>query len=433
MTIKIPHDEAAEAALIASALIRGAAEDCGVTHADFHNFGWGMVWATIRETPASVDALAVCSRLREKGFASLAGKPVDDAIMDAMSSGLVVASNYEAYASRVSALATARRAILGITRALSQLSESVTPDTIETARGEIRSVLDGMHGTEELPTIADQVTSAIAQLEQRAKHDGIMLTTGIASLDRVTGGYIPGALHCIAARPGCGKSSLAMQSARANAEAGVPVLVFSLEAPPEAVIHREISANTGIPLLDLWRAITTSEARQVFDAASHVAQMPLTILHGSYSPEAIISKARTWRNKHRGSEHALIIVDYLQIVRGRAQDNEYQTVTKACKALKALASDTGDAIVMCSQFSRGKAETRGSLSNLRGSGSIEEDSDLIVMPYREPTGESPDESSNERMAASGPIELHVAKNKWGSTGMVEAWWEPKRMTFSENR
>lgn len=255
-------------------------------------------------------------------------------------------------------------------------------------------------------------------------HDGEpvdALPTGLTDLDRVTRGLSPQQFVLIGARPGMGKTALAVGVAKHVAEAGRPVLFASLEMRPLDLTHRLIAHDTHLdlqaashPLTDL----TTLERSRWADALGRLADLPLYIDDNPrLTVASLASRARTIRSRH--DDLGLIVVDYLQLMSGRTDaDNRQVEVAEISRSLKVLAREMNVAVLACSQLSRaleGRTDKRPMLSDLRESGSLEQDADIIAFLYR-------DEVYNPDTHDRGVAELHVAKHRNGPTDHLRLVW-----------
>jgi replicative DNA helicase len=254
-------------------------------------------------------------------------------------------------------------------------------------------------------------------LEAVQQADGVSgLSSGMTGLDDLTHGMKPGELHILAARPGQGKTVLALQVAYHAAMQGQSVLIFSLEMQARELMSRLASTATGT----YYRNIQTGDlcADQWQSITGFVEKMAKQSLYiddrASLSIEEIRSVSRSHRNRH-GVD--LVIIDYLQLASGDGESDVVRVgnVSKGCKM---MAKELNCPVLALSQFSRGveqRADGRPKLSDLRSSGQIEQDADVVMMLHR---------------ADDASTELIVEKNRHGRTGSV--WLQPQfdRMRFS---
>ncbi|HHX37108.1 MAG TPA: replicative DNA helicase [Clostridiaceae bacterium] len=280
-----------------------------------------------------------------------------------------------------------------------------------------------------LESIRDILSRAINDLAALAKGKKIAKTvrTGYPSLDNIlTGGLRGGTLNILAARPGMGKSALALNIAqKASTIYRVPVVVFSLEMSKEEIINRMLSAQTQIDSRKLklgkieakdWERI--GEAVPIlYGAQVHVDDRT------NNTPVEMLSKCRQLKMENKCG---LIVVDYLQLMTShRRTENRQQEISDISRALKVMAKELDVPVIALSQLSRAvesRKEARPLLSDLRESGAIEQDADTVMFIYRE--GYYKDENKQISSAERQSAELILAKNRSGATGTVQLEWLP---------
>lgn len=257
-----------------------------------------------------------------------------------------------------------------------------------------------------------------------------LVTTAIATLDEVVDGFEGGQLIIVAARPGQGKTALACNIAAANALRKVPCLVFSLEMRMRKIARRILIWHTKMPGalmneadLDKWHKLQAGVAD--FEHAT------LWLNDKSRRLGQIVSEACRWHARYvraKSLMRAAIMVDYAQLVRGTVAKgkNREQEVAEISQTFKGLAMHLDVPVVLLAQLNRA-CETRGGppvLSDLRESGAIEQDADMVLFPYRDiPAGDQ--DKRNQR----GPGQIIVAKNRDGRIGAAPIEWIPELMTF----
>ncbi|GAA4890591.1 replicative DNA helicase [Saccharopolyspora cebuensis] len=291
-------------------------------------------------------------------------------------------------------------------RAHARLQEAIE---FRSRSGTSGSLLGGL-----LPSTLDEL-QAIEAGEQRG------ISTGFLDLDALTTGFHPGQMITVAARPGLGKSSLAMDFARSAAlRQNLGVVMFSLEMSHSELTMRLLAAETQVRL-DAMRGGRMSDqdwtrvARRVAD----LDDAPLVIDdNAALTPTELAARARKWKRTlaARGTELGLVIVDYLQLMTSSARrtENRQQEVSDISRSVKLLAKDLGVPVVALSQLNRDaekRPDKRPQIADLRESGSLEQDSDLVILIHR------PDafERDDPRM---GEADLILAKSRSGPTGTV---------------
>jgi replicative DNA helicase len=248
------------------------------------------------------------------------------------------------------------------------------------------------------------------------------VTSGLEAVNRLTGGWQGGDLVIIAARPGMGKTSWALFMAGEAAHAGKPGLFFSLEMKDDQLVRKMISTELGVyttSQLQRGRKITTSEAESIRTRAARLRNAPLFI---DQTPAISIGELRAKAAQYK-AEHdiAFIVVDYLQLMTGDQGKGREAEIASISRALKQTAKELNIPVLALAQLSRA-VEIRGGdkkpmLSDLRESGAIEQDADIVVFPYRpEYYGIT---QNAEGMPVKDLTELIFAKHRNGSVAEIQ--------------
>jgi replicative DNA helicase len=360
------------------------------------------------------------------------------------------------------------RALVGVGRDLVEgaldTSEDVAPlAQIERAETELYKVAEE-GGAEGKAVSFAEATKEALQMAERALNSGGHLsgmTTGLESLNTKIGGLHKSDLIIVAGRPGMGKSALGtnigfsaakrfLQDSEDGIEpeksAGAPVALFSLEMSADQLATRMLAEQSGISSENLRMGkITQQEFRQLARAASELQSLPLYI---DDTPGLTIAALRTRaRRLKRQKGVGLIVVDYLQLLQGTGRssnDNRVNEISEISRGLKQLAKELNVPVIGLSQLSRAveqREDKRPQLSDLRESGSIEQDADIVLFIYREdyylaakqPGDDHPDFAAwQEEMArAYGRAEVIVAKQRHGSTGKVRLKFDSRITKFSD--
>lgn len=259
--------------------------------------------------------------------------------------------------------------------------------------------------------------------------------TGISELDRATCGLKPAQLAVLAGRPGTGKSALMVNVAENAAGAGIGVLVFSLEMEAGESFERIVASN-GVSSDNLRSGkMDVTDFTRMNRVASRLAEPERIWIDdasdvGALSLVQLRSRARRWR-MHEGAkfERVLVMVDYLQLVKGvgKSYANREHEIGEVSRGLKALAKEMKCPVVALAQLNRGsetRADKRPGMSDLRESGQIEQDADIILLLYR-------DELVNPKSQERGIAELNVAKHRGGPTGVIKLKWDAKNTRFAD--
>lgn len=362
------------------------------------------------------------------------GKPIDSVTMgdedvQRTASEVPTAVNVVFYARQV-AEASARRQLMVMGASLAQRAES--DDDIVTVLGDAqRDILEittrsrDEHGE----LIGVGLGRTMDELERRiAGYQGNGVSWGIDELDEVLGPLSPAHMDIVGARPGVGKTALAINTVVRAAGAGFPALYFSLEMSTQELHERALSMLSGIPCFRIRGAsprypITVDEWNRIITAKLRLAKYPITIDDRSRRIEQIVSEARRWRSRNPGP--CVVVVDYAQLVEapGRKQQrNREQEVAEVSRMLKSQVAKGMDvAVLLLAQLNRdnAKSKERPRMHNLRESGALEADADSITLLHRDV------EDSEARTT-----EAIVDKNRHGKTGIKIIGWNGPTMTFA---
>lgn len=259
--------------------------------------------------------------------------------------------------------------------------------------------------------------------------DNEPVATGFRDLDELlSGGVHRQDLSILAARPGLGKSTLAGNIAANVAERGLPVLVFSLEMGDESWFQRHVASRAGINL----SAIRSRELRDVdlprfINEIGTAANLPIYVDEsGVQTPASIRNKVLRWTAQHGAP--GLIVIDYLQLMESKRKDgNRVLEIAEISRSLKQLAREVNAPVLALSQLSRaveGRSSHVPMLSDLRESGSLEQDADIVMFIYRE-------ELYDKETDKKGIAEIHIAKHRNGPVGVVPMRFEASTTRFMD--
>jgi len=270
-----------------------------------------------------------------------------------------------------------------------------------------------------------QIVSKTVDYIEDIKQSGVGLSTGFDSIDKLLNGLRNGTLTVIAGRPSMGKSTLAMNFAN-NISKHKSVLFYSLEMTQVQLMMKIVSSETDIPLWKVERnQLTENENERWYKALAKAGDKNMTIIDkGGVSAEDIVVKAR---QLHGEKELGVIIVDYLQIMK-YDKSKEVSELGNITRELKYLSKELDIPVILLSQLSRG-VEYRGNkrplMSDLRSSGEIEQDADVIIMCYRD------EYYTKEASTEKGMAEIIIAKNRMGQSGFVQCKFEGDYSKFSD--
>ena len=262
------------------------------------------------------------------------------------------------------------------------------------------------------------------------------IPTGISALDKVITGLNKTDLIIVGARPGMGKTSFALNIARnAAVNSKKTVCFFSLEMTRDQLAQRMLSNEASIESEKLRTGeLTTDEWTRLVQAGTQLSQASI---YFDETPGITVPEMKAKLRRVNGGRVDLVVIDYLGLMQSaRKTENRVQEVSDITRNLKAMAKELGVPVVACAQLSRG-TETKGkshkpALADLRESGSIEQDADIVMFIYRENyyRSETEDNVSPENMPDPNKAEIIVAKNRHGSVDTVELYWDGKFTRFA---
>jgi len=350
-----------------------------------------------------------------------------------LTNAVPTALNVEAYAHTVEQHA-ARRRMIAAASEIARLAYDQTQqieEIIEKSEAAVFGVSEA-HGANQMTPIRPVVSSFFERIEYLNEHrdEPLGIPTGFHDLDKLTAGMQRGDLVIVAARPGVGKTSLMLNLAYTAAmKYKQRVALFSLEMGNEQLVQRFVASETGIDSQrlrrgdlkeDEWGALTRVSMR-MSDMQMFLDDSP------SLTPLDLRVKARRVYQEH-GLD--MIILDYLQLMQGensngRGMDNRVQEISYISRALKQIARELNVPLIAGSQLSRlveQRADKRPMLSDLRESGSIEQDADIVMFIYR-------DEVYNPDTELKNIAEISIQKNRNGPTGKINLYFDNKLTSF----
>jgi replicative DNA helicase len=445
-----PFDEAAELAIIGSVLLaadRVLAEASWLPIDAFMLPHHREAWAAILEVASRrmpVDQLSVGDELRARGMHLRFPGGWLDWAMKAVSSVSVI-DHVEHHARIVADKATLR----GLLRMCSDVASAAygdqpSADVLARAREAVAAleVAGPSSGPERVGTLIGGVVDVIQARHERKTAPGVPIHLG-ALADIITA-WLPAKQYIVGGRPGDGKTSFVVEAALHAAFAGFPSLVFSREAIPQELIERNISTVSKVPAFYLASGrLSKAQWKCIQNAGEALRPAPLWYDDRSATIDQIIAVARKWHAiEVRGNKNArnvgpdgvplgLLVLDYIQLARiakVRAGMNREQVVAEISRAMKELALELKIPVIAASQLNR-EAEKRGDRplpSDLRESGSLEQDADVILFVYRD----VPVEDKAARREP-GPAEIIVGKHRGGPTGIAKCWFETPLMSFRD--
>ena len=402
-----------------------------VTSKDFYEKRHGIIYGgmmRLYEKHKPVDLLTLTDELKRKDEIDAIG---GSAYLTELTNYVPTAAHAEAYAELVAQKAVRRRLIKasGEISELGYNEETTTQELLEKAEAELFSVSD-QSLKQDLVSIETILTESFDRMEELHRNKGALrgVRTGYRDLDTMTAGLQRSDLIILAARPAMGKTTLVTNLAYNVATVSKqPVLFFSLEMSKEQLVDRMLADASGV---DGWNIrtgnLSDDDFSKLSEAMGEMAEAPIFI---DDTPGMTVLEMRT---KARRAMHeqplGLIIIDYLQLMQGSGRDggNRVQEVSEISRGLKLIARELNVPVIALSQLSR-SVESRSpqvpQLADLRESGSIEQDADIVMFIYREAYYNPETERENI-------TDLIIAKHRNGPTGKVELYFDPKRLRFT---
>jgi replicative DNA helicase len=409
-------------AMMASVDAVGDAVDL-VRPEDFYSSQHRILFETItalyqRQSPS--DPVAVVEELRRAGRLEDAGGAIN---LADIAQEMHTASGARHHAKIVSELAVLRRLAQASGEIQDMVSGGGDPAEIADRAESLVYEARGRKAGESWVQLSDSLSQTLDEVEAIANGTSSYLgmPTGFRDLDSLLGGFYPDNLIVLAARPGIGKSALAVNIARNVAIAGKTVALFSLEMSHSEVSSRLLCAEAQVALSKLRQGrVADEDWSRLAIGAERLANLPIRIYDsGSLNLLTLRASARRLAHERLG----LIVVDYLQLMaHHRRVDSRQQEVAEITRGLKLLAKELHIPVIAISQLNR-ELERRGDkrpmLSDLRESGAIEQDADVVMFLHRDVTETDP------------PVELIVAKHRNGPIDTIRLRWSPEVTRFQD--
>jgi len=436
-----PHDIEAEEAVLGSLLVDGEAIHkiaIFLKPGDFHrekNLWVYEACFSLYERNEAIDQVTVAHELGRSGRLEAVGGA---AYLSHLVSIVPTSVHVEHYAHTVHRLSM-MRGLIGASSQIAAIGYEAGPD-VDAALGRAEDIIfrirrresrrDFLHIRQVLDRYFEEAEPALPAMEER------VVRTGFPALDEILGGLQRSDMIVLAARPSLGKSSLALTIARnAALEQGAHVAIFSLEMAREQLVWRLLAGESGVDSRRLRLGEQTEdEERKIMEATGKLSEAAIFI---DDSPilrmVEMRSKARRLNNE-RGID--LVIVDYMQLIRGDGRESRVQEVSEISRSLKEVARELDVPLIAVSQLSRApewRSSHRPQLFDLRESGSIEQDADVVVFIYREDmyytTKEAWEREHPEQPYPKGMAEIIVAKHRNGPTGTVTLRFRDRTVKF----
>ena len=433
----LPHDLAAEQSVLGAVFI---SPESLITLADelvpddFYKPANKIVFKTMLslfEKGEPIDATTMVSALTNQGDISTIGGI--NYVVELVNS-TPTSKNVEHYAKLVKEKATLRKVIADLSDSLSSAYQGDVSidDIIAKTEKSMLDISNQNTGTG-FRNVADILDTHMQMVETRSQTDGVVtgLSTGFVGLDKITTGLHEDNLIILAARPAMGKTALALNIAQYIAvKEKKPVAIFSLEMGAESLIERMLASEGMVEGYHLKTGnLSVEEWSRLVHAQGNLYDAPIFVDDtAGIRISEIRSKARKLAQEMGGL--GVIIIDYLQLITGSKGENRQQVVSEISRELKTLAKDLKVPVIALSQLSRAveqRQDKRPMLADLRESGSIEQDADIVAFLYRDAYYQKEQADSQE---ANNVTELILEKNRHGSLGTVKLYFHKEYTKFS---
>ena len=419
-----PHDNEAEQGVLGAMLlspntITDIIEE--LIPDDFYRPAHQLIYRAILDLFSDnkdVDPVIVAGRLdRNHDLERVGGAPY----LHTLISSVPTAANARYYAEIVAEKAVLRRLVDAGTRVVQlgyEGTEGAEVDVVvDMAQQEVFAIAQ-RNVTEDYAILADILQPTMDELDELSNHGGLArgIPTGFIDLDNLTNGLHGGQMIIVAARPGVGKSTLALDFMRScSIKHNKASVIFSLEMSKSEIVMRLLSAETEIRLSDMRAGRMSDEAwAKLANRVGQISEAPLFIDDSAnLTMMEIRSKARRLKQKH---DLQMIVVDYLQLMSsGKRVESRQQEVSEFSRQLKLLAKELDVPLVAISQLNRGpesRTDKRPQLADLRESGSLEQDADMVMLLYRPDSQDKDDERAGE-------ADIILAKHRGGPIDTVQ--------------
>jgi replicative DNA helicase len=426
-----PHSDEAERTVLGALMLDKDAiiKVADMLHVgDFYKEAHNVIYEamlSLYEKSDPLDVLSISNELEEQNKIDSIGGAT---YLASLVSGIASASNITYYAKIIQKKSVLRK-LIGAAAQIGEMGYDESED-VEKTLDDAEQLLFGISEKslkQEFTPIKTILGDAFDRLDDLHKNKGEMrgVPTGFLDLDDLLSGLQKSDLIILAARPSVGKTSLALDIARQSATlANVPVGIFSLEMSADQLVDRMIAAEGNV---DLWRLRTgnlkDSDFVEINNTMGKLSEAPIFIDDTS---SANIMEMRTMARRLQ-AEHdlGLIIIDYLQLMEGRSNESRVQEISEISRGLKMLAKELNIPILALSQLSRAvesRPDQRPKLSDLRESGSIEQDADVVMFIYRE-------DRVNPDTENKGIAEVIVAKHRNGPVGTKQLYFHEECASY----
>ena len=425
----VPHSIEAEQSILGSLLIDGNSIDRmgELAESAFYTEAHRLIYHAIRKQSAagkSWDVITVAEMLGAHNKLSAAG---DISYIGSLAHNVPSSANIAHYANIVRDHAM-RREVMAAAAELTELASRKNSDVavmMDKTQSRLMAITQSIK-TEEPKSIADIMGEHLNTLERRLDAGSVKpIPTGLSSLNEIlNGGWQRGQVIVLAARPSMGKSAISLHHAISAAKSGYGVLYLSMEMQASELADRAIAAMGRVDLGGIIKGeMNSSEWDGVTSAVSQSQALPLYVLD---RPGLDFFQVATFARRHK-RKHGLdlLVIDYLQLMSGADGEKRHAQIEQITRNTKTLAKELNIGIILLSQLSR-KTETsrRPKLSDLRDSGAIEQDADIVLFIHRE-------EVDNPETDWTNYADIYIAKQRQGALGRIGVTYIGNQVRFEE--
>ena len=430
----LPHSLEAESGILSAMMINNHNVAVAIEKLqewDFYKNSHRLIFRAISELfqeNIEVDIITIADKLKSMGsLETIGGLAFLNQISDVVMSG----GNLE-YHMKIILQKSRLRQLINVSNTILEkcyADDAPADEIVERAESLIFKIADGKIG-EGLKSAEAYLSGVVQTINEKSSSKSQLsgISTGFPDVDKLIGGFGKGQLLVLAARPSMGKTSLALNFAHnVTNMADKKVAIFSMEMEGEELLMRMLSgpANVDLECMNRGKGMTPGKLRGISQAAMILAKSHLYIDDsGANTLSSIRSKVMRLKAQLGGLD--MVIIDYLQLMSSNSREQRYQQISDISRGLKIMAKDLEINVIALSQLNRG-VETRDNkrpfLSDLRESGSIEQDADQVIFIYRD------DYYNKENCEHPGTAEIIVAKNRHGAVGFTRLGFEGKKTRF----
>ncbi len=429
----LPHSSESERAVVGSMMMDAdaiAAASEIITGEDFYQRQYGVLFDAMVELYSEgkpVDLITLQEKLKTR---DIPAELTSVEFISGLINDVPTSINVRHYARTVAEKATLRR-LIRVNEEIANvcyMAKEPVDDILDMTEKKVFDLLQNKSADDFVP-IQEVVLSVIDKIEMAAKHKGTVtgIATGFYDLDYKTSGLQPSDLILIAARPSMGKTAFVLNLAQYIAiKNKVPTAIFSLEMSKDQLVNRILSMESKVDSQMIRTGnLNTADWEKLIESAGVISDSPLII---DDTPGISISELRSKCRKYKLEKGlGLVIIDYLQLMTGNKRtESRQQEISDISRALKALARELDAPVIALSQLSRAceqRPDHRPMLSDLRESGAIEQDADVVMFIYR-------DDYYNKDTEKKNISEIIIAKQRNGPIGTVELVWLPNYTKFA---